>query len=148
MPQPYPYFTFALIMTIIFVSGYSVACYDKHALTRKTMNIIWDLRKKGIDLRVKGCNLDSEKDVTKWISEVDKWVSKIVKVTKKLSLRLSGRIELLGDVRTFPYPANKISQEQLFKLSYLHERLERLEEFLSDNNETKKTSQIELPPVK
>lgn len=142
IPQPYPYLAFALIITIIFVSGYAAACSDKHALTRKTMDNIWDLRKKGIDLRVKGCNLNSEKDEAKWISEVDKWAARIVKVTRKLSLRLAGRLESLGDVRTFHYPANKISQEQLFKLSYLHERLERLEEFLSDSNELKKTPLI------
>ncbi|MDD4401110.1 MAG: hypothetical protein PHI24_04355 [Desulfitobacteriaceae bacterium] len=143
MPQPYPYLTFALIITIIFVSGYVAACYDKHALTRKTMNHIWALRKKGIDLRVRGCNLNSEKDAEKWINEVNKWVSRIVKVTRKLSLGLAGRLESLGDVRTFPYPTNKITQEQLFELSYLHERLERLEEFLSDNNEIKRSRRFE-----
>lgn len=135
MLQSHPYITFALFTTIIFISGYSFACFDKSTLTKKTMNNICDLKNKGINLRIKGCNLNSEKDVTQWIREADKWETKFVKATKRLSLKLSNRIKLLGDIRTFPYPVKKVSEEHILKLSFLHERLERLEEFL-DNIET------------
>jgi hypothetical protein len=135
MPKSHPYIIFALFTTIIFIIGYSFACFDKSALNKKIMNVICDLKDKGVDLRVKGCNLNSEKDITKWIREVDKWETKFIKATRKLSLKLSDRIKLLGDIRTFPYPVNKVSEEHILKLSFLHERLERFEEFL-DNIET------------
>jgi hypothetical protein len=133
--QSHPYITFALFTTIIFIIGYSFACFDKSALTKKTLNTICNLKNKGVDLRIKGCNLNSEKDVTQWIREANKWETKMVKATKKLSLKLSNRIKLLGDIRTFPYPVNKVSEEHILRLSFLHERLERLEEYL-DNIET------------
>jgi hypothetical protein len=142
MPQAYAFITISLIITLVFTIGYSFACFDKSVLTKKPRSVIWDLRKTGINLRVQGYNLETNDEIIWWNSETDKWVSELVQETKKVSVKLSKRIESLGNIKAFPYPVNYNTQEEyilieeyLLKLYVLHERLERLEDFLLRNNE-------------